>query len=82
MDEPTGREALKQAAGSGIFAALTPGPVLLAATQQEINTDRRSVLGAGMTEGEADCRRRIAEAAGVFLDLPERDPMNKEVEPR
>ncbi len=43
----------------------------------DLDKDREFVIGAGMTEGEADCWRHLAEAAGAFFALPEMHPMDK-----
>ncbi|MEM8733473.1 MAG: hypothetical protein AAGG44_04590 [Planctomycetota bacterium] len=40
------------------------------------SADRAAVLKAGMTEQEADCWRKIADAAGAFFQLPELHPMD------
>ncbi|MFN3192424.1 MAG: hypothetical protein ACE361_18070 [Aureliella sp.] len=40
------------------------------------SVDRSAVLEAGMTEQEADCWRKIADAAGAFFQLPEMHPMD------
>lgn len=71
MGELTRREALRQATTPGMLGALADdeGPVPA--------TDREFVIAAGMTEAGADCRAKVAEAAGAFLELPELHPMDE-----
>jgi len=40
--------------------------------------DRQCVIGAGLTEAEADCWEAIAKAAGLYLALPDSHPMEKQ----
>ena len=50
------------------------------AKEYSAQTDRDFVMAAGMTEAEADCWAKIAEAAGAFFKLPELHPLdNQEV---
>ena len=49
--------------------------------EKPVSADRKAVLAAGMTEAEADCWQKVAEAAGAFFKLPELHPRdNPEVE--
>ena len=64
----------------GALTAGSIGPVHLASARQEAiedDADRKSVMAAGMTEAEADCWRKTAEAAGAFFALPELHPLDQ-----
>lgn len=81
MDDLTRRAALHQATGAGLLAALNAGTAAGAAADDPApkpQTDRDCVLGAGMTEAEADCWEAAAQAAGLFFALPEMHPMDKQ----
>ena len=54
--------------GSGMSAKAT------AKAQDEIKTDRECIMEAGLTEAEAICWEKTAEAAGLFFQLPELHP--------
>lgn len=74
----TRREALLGALAASTGAA---APLAIAAQQDEANKDspdRQSILAAGMTEAEADCWQKTAEAAGAFFALPELHPMDQQ----
>ena len=43
---------------------------------QDENQDREFVMKAGMTEKEADCWEKVAQAAGAFFALPELHSMD------
>ena len=43
---------------------------------QDENQDREFVIKAGMTEKEADCWEKVAQAAGAFFALPELHSMD------
>lgn len=44
--------------------------------QDELTKDQEFVIAAGMTEAEADCWKKTAEAAGAFFNLPELHSMD------
>ena len=80
MSELTRRDALKFAAlGSGVISIAA---MAHAADDQEKSDpgsrDRQFVMGAGMTEGEANCWELAAKTAGAFYALPELHPMDKQ----
>jgi hypothetical protein len=79
MDDLTRRAALQAAAGATLLAV--GGPAEAAAddaTKKPGPTDRDFVLAAGMTEAEADCWAAVAKAAGLFFELPQLHPMDKQ----
>lgn len=83
MDDLTRRDALQRTAGLGLIAALaTPHAQAADQDNQEApavpTTDRGRVLAVGMTEAEADCWEATARAAGLFFELPELHPTDKE----
>ncbi len=72
---PNRRVLLKSAlAGTVGFSALSSNVNAADFQQQEdeteIKTDKECVMEAGMTEAEADCWEKTAEAAGAFFNLP------------
>lgn len=80
MSELTRRDALKLAALGG--SAISIAAVAHATDDQEKpgpdSRDRQFVMGAGMTEGEAECWALAAKTAGAFFALPELHPMDKQ----
>lgn len=42
------------------------------------DTDRGRVIAAGMTDAEAECWELAAKTAGVYFDLPELHPMDRQ----
>ena len=48
------------------------------ADEPALTRDQEFVIAAGMTEDEADCWKKIAEAAGAFFKLPELHAMDSQ----
>lgn len=63
--------------GAAFAAPPTPTPPKPPQHPKQLG-DRDFVIGAGMTEQEADCWAAIADAAGKFFDLPEMHPMDRQ----
>ena len=83
--DPDRRALLHRTAGVGLLAALgsmtsrtdaAPDPA--PAPKDRERADRDFVLGAGMTEAEAECWARAAETAAAFFSLPELHPMDRQ----
>ena len=49
-----------------------------AASDESLTKDQEFVVAAGMTRDEAECWKKLAEAAGAFFKLPELHPMDKQ----
>lgn len=67
---------------SAITTALVAGASVAMSGQEksaedELTKDQEFVIAAGLTEAEADCWKKTAEAAGAFFDLPELHSMDK-----
>jgi hypothetical protein len=69
MNEMTRRSALALAAVTGA-ATIAPADDKKEAAAKFLAEDRQRVIGAGLTEAEADCWSAVADAAGKFFDLP------------
>ena len=70
---PNRRGAFKTAIAGGVAATLCGSRAhgdILAAAQDSIKSDKECIMEAGLTEAEADCWARTAEAAGKFFQLP------------
>ena len=46
--------------------------------EESRSKDEEFVMAAGMTEDEAECWKKLAEAAGAFFELPELHPMDRQ----
>jgi len=46
--------------------------------EEALTQDQEFVVAAGMTRDEADCWKKIAEAAGAFFKLPELHAMDSQ----
>ena len=75
--EPSRRTAIKTAIVGGSVAALANAAIssqAQAKTNEEIKTDKQCIMEAGLTEEEADCWAKVADAAGSFFKLPTLHP--------
>jgi hypothetical protein len=75
------RDALQQAAGAGMLAALAPQAAQAQAEpgkEDQRKLDRKSVPAAGLTEAEADCWELTAQLAGKPFELPQLHPMDRQ----
>ncbi len=74
------RTMLLTGAGAATAALAPLAPAAPAAAglldAANLDKDREFVMGAGMTEDEAECWRVAAETAGKFFALPELHPMD------
>ncbi|MEM9574287.1 MAG: hypothetical protein AAF870_03545 [Pseudomonadota bacterium] len=74
---PSRRTLFKSAIIGGAAATVTGSTAsndLLANIEDEFKTDRECIMEAGLTEAEAECWAKTAEAAGAFFQLPELHP--------
>lgn len=46
-------------------------------SQEQPTADHLAITEAGLTEAEAECWAKVAEAAGLFFQLPELHPLDK-----
>ena len=74
MAEFTRRSVLSTALFAGSAASVLGDD---AANHATSSNDRAFVIAAGLTEEEAECWTKLAEAAGAFLKLPELHPMDQ-----
>ncbi|MEO1529891.1 MAG: hypothetical protein AAFX06_31135 [Planctomycetota bacterium] len=78
MPEVTRRSALSTACLLGGAVPTFADQATTQETKQDTEkTDKDFVLEAGLTEDEAECWSKVAEAAGALLQLPELHPMDK-----
>jgi hypothetical protein len=82
MSEMTRRGAISYTAAAGLIGALATSTSAPAAddraVDEQLKADRTFVLGAGMTEAEADCWEMAARTAGKYFALPELHPMDRQ----
>jgi hypothetical protein len=76
MDDLTRRGALALAAATGAAVFAAHGADDDKDAPKPAKTDRDFVIGAGMTEAEADCWDLAAKTAGAFFALPKMHPMD------
>ena len=71
------RRTIVKSAILGGAAAAMPGSAIaqqLPNPQEAIKSDKECIMEAGLTEAEADCWAKTAEAAGLFFKLPQLHP--------
>lgn len=71
------RTIFKSAVVSGAAMSLAgsfSSESLLANVEDDVKTDKECIMEAGLTEAEADCWAKTAEAAGAFFQLPTLHP--------
>ena len=81
MPEMNRRAALGAAlcTGAAGMAPAEEAPANEAVAAEETMTqDQQFVMAAGLSKAEADCWKKIAEAAGAFFSLPEQHPMDRQ----
>ena len=76
MQQLNRRDAMATAVLSGV--ACVPCKASDFDDESELNKDAKIVMEAGLTEAEAICWMRTAEAAGAFFKLPEVHPSDKQ----
>ncbi len=82
MKECTRREAIGAAALGGTVAIAAMASFAAQAQDDEPKpefdeeAERKKVIQCGMTEAEADCWLKVADAAGSFFELPVLHPMD------
>ena len=47
-------------------------------TPEAAKRDKQIIMEAGLSEAEAECWRKVAEAAGAFFQLPELHPTDRQ----
>jgi len=77
MDALNRRQALALGATAGA-AALLPTHVAPAQDQDRWAVEREKVRDSGMTDAEADCWVKVAQAAGAMLALPKLHVMDEQ----
>lgn len=77
MDDPT-RRTLLQSLGALSLLGVTAPEAAAQGKPDAFAAEKERMVSLGMTEAEADCWIKVAEAAGAFLRLPELHPMDKQ----
>ena len=72
MPDPNRRDVLAAGVAGGWLTGSSSSQDPVAA--DELTPDQKFVMEAGMTRDEAECWKKIAEAAGCFFKLPELHP--------